>query len=112
SAQRLGADLDLLWVRRPGRRLGEEQERSLTALRTLASVLGVTLIVEESDALAETIARVAGERGTTYIVLGRSRETRGPARLRTPLPQELMRRLPGVDVRIVADRALRHEATP
>ena len=44
-------------------------------------------------------------RGTTYILLGRSRPARGLARLRTPLPQRLMELLPGVDVRIVADRS-------
>ena len=42
SAQRLGADLDLLWVRPPGKPLSDEQERSLTALRQLASMLGST----------------------------------------------------------------------
>jgi two-component system sensor histidine kinase KdpD len=112
SAQRLGSQLDVLWVQRPGQRLTAEQESSLSALRTLTSVLGVNLLVEESDMLADTVARVATERGTTYILLGRSRAPRGLARLRTPLPQQLMRRLPGVDVRIVADRALRHESTP
>ena len=112
SAQRLGSQLDVLWIHRPGQRLTPEQESCLQALRTLCSVLGANLLVEESDMLAETVARVAAERGTTYILLGRSRDPRGLARLRTPLPQQLMRRLPGVDVRIVADRALRHEATP
>jgi two-component system sensor histidine kinase KdpD len=112
SAQRLGSQLDILWIQRPGQRLTVEQESSLAALRTLTSLLGANLIVEESDMLADTVARVAAERGTTYILLGRSREPHGLARLRTPLPQQLMQRLPGVDVRIVADRALRHEATP
>jgi two-component system sensor histidine kinase KdpD len=112
SAQRLGSQLDVLWIQRPGQRLTEEQESALAALRTLSSLLGANLIVEESDMLADTVARVAAERGTTYILLGRSRTPRGFARLRTPLPQQLMQRLPGVDVRIVADRALRHEATP
>jgi len=112
SAQRLGSQLDVLWIQRPGQRLTVEQESCLQALRTLCSVLGANLLVEQSDMLSETVARVACERGTTYILLGRSREPRGLARLRTPLPQQLMRRLPGVDVRIVADRSLRHEATP
>ncbi|HEX5147137.1 MAG TPA: histidine kinase [Conexibacter sp.] len=111
SAQRLGSQLDVLWIQRPGRRLTDEQESSLAALRTLCSVLGANLLVEESDALAETVARVAAERGTTYVLLGRSRERRGLERLRTPLPQQLMKRLPGVDVRIVADRALRKQRT-
>lgn len=112
SAQRLGSQLDVLWIQRPGQRLTGEQESALSALRTLCSVLDANLLIEESDMLADTVARVAAERGTTYVLLGRSRDPQGLARLRTPLPQQLMRRLPGVDVRIVADRALRHEATP
>ncbi len=109
SAQRLGADLDLLWVRKPGRvdGLGEETERSLHALRQLASVLGAELLVEEGDDVAETAARVSAERGTTYILLGASRPARGLARLREPLAQRLVRLAPGVDVRIVADRSRR-----
>jgi two-component system sensor histidine kinase KdpD len=107
SAQRLGAVLDLLWVRPPGRKLPPEQERDLAALRELAGVLGATLLVEEGDDVAGTVSRVADERGTTYILMGRSRPARGLARARTPLPQQLMESLPGVDVRIVADRARR-----
>jgi two-component system sensor histidine kinase KdpD len=109
SAQRLGADLDLLWVRKPGRAdaLGDDTERSLHALRQLASVLGAELLVEEGDDVAETAARVSAERGTTYILLGASRPARGLARLREPLAQRLVRLAPGVDVRIVADRSRR-----
>jgi two-component system, OmpR family, sensor histidine kinase KdpD len=106
SAQRLGADLDLLWVRPPGT-LSEDQEQSLTALRQLASLLGARLIVEESDAVARTVADVARRQRSTYLLMGRSRPARGLARLRTPLPQQLLELLPGVDVRIVADRAQR-----
>jgi two-component system sensor histidine kinase KdpD len=111
SAQRLGADLDLLWVRRPGR-LSDEQERSLGALRQLASVLGARLIIEESDNLAATVAEVARRQRATYILMGASRPARGLARLRTPLAQRLMELLPGVDVRIVANRSQRAETQP
>jgi two-component system, OmpR family, sensor histidine kinase KdpD len=107
SSQRLGAQLDLLWVAPPGREPDGEQERQLTALRQLASVLGATLIVEEGDDIPEVVAKVARERGTTYILMGRSRPARGVARLRVPLPQRLLEALPGVDVRIVADRSSR-----
>ncbi len=109
SAQRLGADLDLLWVRKPGRAdgLAEDTERSLHALRQLASVLGAELLVEEGDDVAETAARISAERGTTYILLGASRPARGLGRLREPLAQRLVRLAPGVDVRIVADRSRR-----
>jgi two-component system sensor histidine kinase KdpD len=107
SAQRLGAGLDLLWVRVPGKQLSDEEQRSLAALRQLASVLGARMLEEESDDLTSTVAEVASRRGTTYILIGGSRPARGLARLRTPLPQRLMQRLPGVDVRIVADRSRR-----
>jgi len=110
SAQRLGADLDLLWVRPPSERLSDDQERSLGALRRLASVLGANMIVEESDDVPAAVAEVARQQGTTYILLGASRPSRGIARLRTPLPQRLMERLPGVDVRIVANRSQREDA--
>jgi two-component system sensor histidine kinase KdpD len=107
SAQRLGAGLDLLWVRPPGKQLSEDEERSLAALRQLASVLGARMFEEESDDLPGAVAELAGRRGTTYVLMGRSRPSRGLGRLRTPLPQRLMQRLPGIDVRIVADRSLR-----
>ncbi len=107
SAQRLGADLDLLWVRGPGQDLSDENQRSLAALQQLASVLGAKMLVEESDDVTAKVAEVAARRGSTYILLGRSRPTRGLARLRVPLPQRLMDQLPGVDVRIVADRSHR-----
>jgi two-component system sensor histidine kinase KdpD len=106
SAQRLGADLDLLWIKPPSG-LDDDQERSLKSLHQLASVLGTRLLVEESDDVPAAVAEVARRQGTTYILMGRSRPARGLARLRVPLPQRLMELLPGVDVRIVADRASR-----
>jgi len=105
SAQRLGADLDLLWVRPPGRALSEDEDRSLSALRQLSAVLGARMLEEESDDIAAAVVETASRRGTTYILIGRSRPARGLARLRVPLPQRLMELLPGVDVRIVADRS-------
>ncbi|WP_354700380.1 Sensor protein KdpD [Paraconexibacter sp. AEG42_29] len=114
SAQRLGADLDLLWVAPPayaGGRADGEVERQLGALRQLASLLGATFLVEASGDVAGTVAAVARTRGTTYILLGRSRPARGLGRLATPLPQRLMSALPAVDVRIVADRSTRHDRT-
>jgi two-component system sensor histidine kinase KdpD len=99
--------LNILLAGLTGRDLTEEHERSLTALRQLASLLGTRLLVEESDNVAETIADVARRQRSTYVLMGRSRPARGIARLRTPLPQRLMELLPGVDVRIVADRSHR-----
>jgi two-component system, OmpR family, sensor histidine kinase KdpD len=113
SAQRLGTDLDLLWVKPPGAPIEGECERQVTALRRLASVLGATFLIEEHDDVVLGAARVARERGSTYIMVGESPPPRGLARLREPLPQRLMRATPpGVDVRIVANRELREEAKP
>lgn len=110
SAQRLGTDLDLLWVKPPGEPIQGEVERQVTALRQLASVLGASLLIEEHDDLVEAVARIARERGSTYIMVGESKPARGLARLREPLPQRLMRATPpGVDVRIVAHRALKED---
>jgi two-component system sensor histidine kinase KdpD len=108
SAQRLGTDLDLLWVKPPGQPIEGELERQVTALRRLASVLGATLLIEEHDDLVAAVARVVRERGSTYIMVGESNPPKGFARLRDPLPQRLMRATPpGVDVRIVAHRGLK-----
>ncbi len=110
SAQRLGTDLDLLWVKPPSLVVEGEVERQVTALRRLASVLGATLLVEEHDDVVAAVARVVRERGSTYIMVGESKPPRGLARLREPLPQRLMRKTPpGVDVRIVAGRGTREE---
>jgi two-component system, OmpR family, sensor histidine kinase KdpD len=105
SAQRLGTDLDLLWVKPPGQAIEGEVERQVTALRQLASVLGAKLLIEEHDDLVAAVARVVRERKTTYIMVGESEPVRGFARLRERLPQRLMQATPpGVDVRIVAHR--------
>jgi len=110
SAQRLGSGLDLLWVRRPGQSVEGEVERQVAALRQLASVLGATLLIEEHDDLVTAAARVVRERGITYVMVGESLPPRGPARVREPLPQRLMRATPpGVDVRIVARRGAREQ---
>jgi two-component system sensor histidine kinase KdpD len=105
SAQRLGADLDLLYVAEPGYQPAGEEREQLGALRRLAGILGAHLVVEEGDDVADVAARVAAERGTTYVLIGQPPVRSGLGRLRESLPERLVRRLPGVDVRIVADRA-------
>ena len=104
SAQRLDGELDLLYVRPPEREPSAQEREQLESLRRLAAVLGSHLLIEEGDDVAEVAARVARERGTTYVLIGVPRERRGLRRLGEPLHDRLLRLLPGVDLRIVADR--------
>jgi two-component system sensor histidine kinase KdpD len=108
SGQRLGSELDALWVRRPGQSLSEAESVSLAALRRLASVLGAHFIEVEGESLPATVKRVAAERGSTYVFLGTPDESRRTEILRGSLVSKLVRDLPGVDIRVVADRALRN----
>ena len=105
SAQRLDGELDLLYVRPPGREPNAQEREQLEALRRLASVLGAHLLLEEGDDVAAVAARVARERGTTYVLMGVPSGRRGLRRLSEPLHDRLLKLLPGVDLRIVADRA-------
>ncbi len=108
SAQRLGAELDVLWV--APRDPSVAQQDQLDALRRLAAVLGAHMLVEHGDDAALVAQRVAHERGTTYVLMGPPAERNLLARLRGPtLAVRLLDLLPGVDLRIVTDRTLRRE---
>ena len=108
SAARLGADLDVLWVR-SSRDMSDADERGLAALRQLVSLLGAELHIIDSDDIERAVAEFVAERGATSGLMGRPRPASGLGRLREPLPMRLMRRLEGVDLRVVADRAQRPE---
>ena len=106
SAQRLGAELDVLWV--ADHEASDEEREQLDALRRLASVLGAHLLIENGDDVAAVTQRIAHERGTTYVLMG-TPQPRGALRRLTSqtLPAQLLSALPGVDLRIVADRSKR-----
>jgi two-component system, OmpR family, sensor histidine kinase KdpD len=105
SAQRLNADLDVLWVRKPGVTLSQDEATALAALRRLVVILGGHFIEEQGDRFVETVKRVADERGTTYVFLGTPDERRRTEILHGSLVSSLIRELPGVDIRVVANRA-------
>jgi two-component system sensor histidine kinase KdpD len=111
SAQRLGAELDLLWV--TDHQPSDEEQEQLEGLRRLASVLGAHLLIEHGDDVALVTQRVARERGTTYVLMGTPQPRGALRRLTTPaLPFRLLALLPGVDLRIVADRTQRATQEP
>jgi two-component system sensor histidine kinase KdpD len=109
SAQRLGADIDALWMRPPHRELAPEEATQLAALRRLASILGVHFLEEEGDNLVDVVKRVARERGSTYVFIGTPDERRWVEITRGSLVSRMIRELPGIDIRVVAHRALREE---
>jgi two-component system sensor histidine kinase KdpD len=114
SAQRLDAELDVLVIRDPGRPAGLEDRTRLEELRRLTSMLGVRLRVEEGEDAAEVAIRTAHELGSTYVLMGTPPVARGLARFGSgnerSMLMRLLRGLPGVDVRVVADPTLRRHA--
>jgi two-component system sensor histidine kinase KdpD len=111
SAQRLDAELDVLLVRPPGRPPSPEDRKRLEELRRLVSMLGARLRVEEGEDVAAVAIRVAHAIGATYVLMGTPSPPRGLGRLgasaERSLLLRLLRGLPGVDVRVVADPTLR-----
>jgi two-component system, OmpR family, sensor histidine kinase KdpD len=111
SAQRLDAELDVLVVRPPGRPPSPEDRKRLEELRRLTAMLGARLQVQEGEDVAAQAIALAHAIGATYVLMGTPSERRGLSRLgggsERSLLMRLLRGLPGVDVRIVADPTLR-----
>ncbi len=103
SAQRLGGELDVLVVR-SAEASAAARER-LESLRRLVAMLGAHLLVEEGSDVVAVLARVARDRGTTYVLIGPPEPRRGLARLGEPLIVRILRELPDVDVRVIRARA-------
>ena len=105
SAQRLGTTVDALWVRKPGRPPTPEELTQLAALRRLASILGAQFVEEEGDDLVATVRKVAAELGSTYIFVGTPDESRRREIFGGSLLSRMVRELPGIDIRVVTNRA-------
>jgi two-component system, OmpR family, sensor histidine kinase KdpD len=105
SAQRLGTEMDALWMRPTGREVTAEEETQVAALRRLAGILGTHFLEEPGDDLVATTRRVAAERGSTYIFVGTPDESRRREIFGGSLLSRMVRELPGLDIRVVANRA-------
>ena len=88
-----------------GRRAHSASRRSGVS----AVILGAHFLEEESEDLVEAVRRVAADRGTTYVFVGTPEQRRLQEITRGSLISRLVRALPGIDIRIVADRARRDE---
>jgi two-component system sensor histidine kinase KdpD len=112
SAQRLGAELDVLVVRPRARAPSAEDRKRLEELRRMTSMLGARLHVEQAEDVADAAIATARSLGSTYLFMGTPGSSRGIGRLFVSndgrrLLGRVLEELPGVDVRIVADPALR-----
>ena len=111
SSQRLGTEMDAVWVRPSGRPPTEEEATQLAALRRVAVILGVHFLEEEGDDLVAAVRRVAAQRGSTYIFIGTPDESRRREIFGGSLLSRMVRELPGLDIRVVANRADRDRLT-
>jgi two-component system sensor histidine kinase KdpD len=111
SAQRLGAEIDAVWVRPTRRAPTDEEVTQIAALRRLAGILGIHFLEEDGDDLVPTIRRVAEERGSTYIFVGTPDESRRREIFGGSLLSRMVRELPGIDIRVVASRADRRDGS-
>jgi two-component system sensor histidine kinase KdpD len=109
SAERLGARLDVLVVRPPGRTPSAEDREQLEALRRLTAMLGARLLVEEGEDVAAVAIEAAHRLSSTYVLMGAPAPRRGLKRFSEPLVMRLLEGLPGIDVRIVADPTRRED---
>jgi K+-sensing histidine kinase KdpD len=105
----------VLVVRPPGREPSAADRERLEALRRLVSMLGARLRVEEGEDVAAVVISLARSLGATYILMGAPSESAGLRRLGRAgagrsLLSRLLRGLPGVDIRIVADPTKRGQA--
>ena len=102
TAERLHAPFDVLWVRSRGSTVTAGAE-DVTALERLVSALGGSLLVREGDDLVAIAAKVAGERRSTYVLIGQPiNRTALGIHVHRRLPLQLMSALPGIDLQIVA----------
>lgn len=102
-AERLGGELDLLWVSSPERARDRETNQRLDELRRLAAVFGAHLIIEPDHSVARTVERVATRRGSTYIVMGTPHLRRKHGHPGRSLVDEIVAANPSLDVVLVGD---------
>src|SRR5665213_2618095 len=102
-AERLGGELDLLWVVPDDAADSRETSDGVDELRRLAAVFGTQLIVETDRDVPGAIVRVAARRDATHIVMGTPHLRRRFGAPRRSLVDEIVARNPGLDILLVGD---------
>jgi two-component system sensor histidine kinase KdpD len=102
-AERLGGELDLLWVASPDQAADVETNRHIDELHRLAAVFGAHMIVETDRSVARAVSRVAGGRGSTYIIMGTPHLRHRLGLPAGTLVDEIVAGDPSLDVVLVGD---------
>jgi two-component system sensor histidine kinase KdpD len=102
AARRLGAELDVVCL--PPNRGDESADRQVRLLRGLAVDLGAHFHTLSGEGVEE-IAELARSRGVTRLVMAMPHRRGLRGRLRRDLLSDLMERLRGVDIFLIADVA-------
>jgi two-component system, OmpR family, sensor histidine kinase KdpD len=104
-AERLGGELDLLWVSPSEPADGNETDQRVEDLRRTAAVFGAQLIVESDHSVARAVKRVAARRGSTCIVMGTPSLRHRFGHPERSLVDEIVSGDPTVDIVLVGDPA-------
>ena len=88
--------------------LTDDERVALAALRRLAVLLGIHFLEEEDPDPVRAVARVAEDRGSTYVFLEAPAERRLDMLFGRSMLHELIAALPGIDIRLCADRSRRN----
>src|SRR5262249_12109671 len=109
SSQRRGSGLAAPRIGKPDHQPTAEEETQIAALRRIATILGIHFLEVEGDDLVDTVRSVAQDRGSTYVFVGTPDESRRREILGGSLLSRMVRELPGIDIRVIADRTDREE---
>jgi two-component system sensor histidine kinase KdpD len=101
-ARRFKCPLLLVTVRGPEQT--ESQRAALSEHRRLAESLGVEVVEIDGADVAEALARFAVEHRATQLIVGQSRRSRWYELLHGSVVQRLLRRLPEMDIHVIAER--------
>ncbi len=107
-AHRLGCPILTLYVRTGD--LSAAEQEALAQNRKLAEELGAPVEELQADDPVEAIAEYVEQHRITQVIMGHSQRSRWYKLLHGSLVQRMLRRLPEIDVHIVAERAGRKGA--
>lgn len=102
-AERLGGELDLLWVTPHDPEDDPETRSRVEELRRLAVVFGAQLIVEADRSVSRAVARVVADRRSTHIIMGTPHLHERFGRRAPSLVDELVAANPRLDILLVGD---------